>query len=334
MMQFFFAISSIYIIGAGAVESWLSAGMGGFSKDQLTEQYTRFENYKEKKLITASSVLLYYFNDDGTFGNWNTSTVDWTAKQFQVDLKEKLGLKAYPCFFCDETIGNCKPLDKKLNAVFANKERFIESTILEAKKFGWDGYSLDMETFSTLDTTQLTQFVIDWGKALDDNGMKISIWVGGPTQYDMSAMVASPYIHSIVTMNTYVSNFDSFQYMAQALLNVVSVGRAGFGLLNYEFFTESHLSQGLSGDQLTRKFPGLFSGDGKSQVSAAVMAHALSSGNTSLAALQSLKSSVAMADSDIDKVAQWTKDKGAYGLSTWASEIPSSWDHALANLLE
>lgn len=308
----------VFIATSFAIENWLSAGLGGWSHDDLTSQFNKFKYYKEKNIITSSSVLLYYFNEDGTFGNWDTNAPDWSSKQFQRDIKTKLSLKAYPCFFCDETIGNCKPLDKKLGSVIANKQNFIASTIVEAKKYGWDGYSLDMESFSALDRG-LTQFVIDWGKALDENGMQISIWVGGPTAYNMTELAASPYIHSIVTMNTYSSSFDSFQYQAQALLDQgVKAERAGFGLLNYDFLHRTYASQAMTNEQFLRKYPYAVSEVAKSVSSTA----------------GGLKLGTSMPDEDMFKVMKWVKDKGTYGTSVWASDIPESWIAPLQTLFQ
>lgn len=217
---------------AMAGEVVLSTGLGGWSTETLQGEFDSYQQYANAKSITGASVLLYGLRENGSMFWWNTSST-WTSKQFQQDLKTKLGLKAYPCLYCDATIGNCAPLGPRVKAMIEHKEAFISFSIAEAIEYGWDGYAVDFESFGPMPDASLNDFVIEWGERLHQHDIDLQIWVGGDTAFDLKRLNASVGITSIITMNSYYFNsLDSFVHVAQSLFASVSPAKAGFGLLS------------------------------------------------------------------------------------------------------
>lgn len=56
----------------------LSAGIGKFTHDQLLTQYNAFRSYKQLNIITASSILLYYIDENGYLADYQTNDT-WTG---------------------------------------------------------------------------------------------------------------------------------------------------------------------------------------------------------------------------------------------------------------
>ena len=327
---------------------WLSAGLGGYKHDQLQDLYNNFQQYKSDEQITVSSVLLYGIDETGSMFFWDTDDATWSSKNFQKDLQSKVGLKAYPCFFCDNTIGNCDNLADTLNEFATDeslRQKFISSTVDEALKWGWDGYAVDFETYSNVNASGVTSFVLEWGNELVKHDKKLSIWVGAGTQYDDQKLCTSPYIESCVTMSTYVGSYSAFEFQANELLKVVPEDKAGFGLLNsyaaLKVATQTAVrnfpelkNEGKDGSQhisigklLLKKYNGLreifrindLENDDVNSI-ALRLGKALSD-DGAFDALEELN----LSSSDMDKIVDYCKSHGVYGLSDWASEIPSQW---------
>merc|ERR1712176_778832 len=101
---------------------------------------------------------------------------------------------------------------------FAAPQKFIQSTLDQAREHAWDGYAVDMESFGSLNWSELTRFVLEWGQALHNAGKELSVWIGGPTRYDLQELSNSPYIQRVMTMNTYTGSVSSFKNVGKSLL--------------------------------------------------------------------------------------------------------------------
>eukprot|EP00602_Paraphysomonas_sp_CaronLab_P006358 CAMPEP_0185028546 /NCGR_PEP_ID=MMETSP1103-20130426/14320_1 /TAXON_ID=36769 /ORGANISM="Paraphysomonas bandaiensis, Strain Caron Lab Isolate" /LENGTH=333 /DNA_ID=CAMNT_0027562991 /DNA_START=98 /DNA_END=1099 /DNA_ORIENTATION=+ len=327
--------------------------MGGFNHSQLQRQYDLFQQYKIRNEVTVSSMLIYSLNADGSLGFWETGDDTWSSKQFQRDLKTNLGLKAYPCLFCDETIGNCEPLPEILSLLAndeASKQQFIRATIEEAITWGWDGYSVDFESFNHINFTETTPFVLEWGEALSSHNLSLSVWIGGSADYDLADLNASPYIESIVSMDTYGKSYDSFVWTAETLLSEVSPSKAGFGLLTSTASvtllpdyllgkapdSESNRDTVISfrrevGHFLLKKFPSI-RGAVKSDILNDTLVQQLgayvTSGSSNVGFTHQTHVVGSVDGDDMQQIAEWIKDHDCYGMSIWASEIPSQWEEA------
>lgn len=211
----------------------LSAGVGRWSRLPLHNQYTAYKTYSEIGLITTASILAYQLMDDGSLGVYETDDPHISGEYFQYLIKKELKLDALPCLFCDATIGACSNLSQKLEKLYSHEEQFIDDTIHRAKFYGWKGFSVDFEPDGTVDSDKLTNFIIKWAIKLMKNNLLLSIWIGGPTQYDMDMLLNSSLVN-IVTMDTYTISYQNFISVAGPLqISTTDITKLGFGLLTY-----------------------------------------------------------------------------------------------------
>src|SRR5579872_1040201 len=139
----------------------LSSGVTNWTTKQLTLQYNKYSAYANMGIVTASSILVYNLDNDGHLGTYATADQNMSAIEYQISLK-KLGLKIYPCLFCDTSIGVCNNLTKTMNKLYSHQQHFINDTITQALKFGWDGYTVDFETGDDkIDIEKFTDFILD-----------------------------------------------------------------------------------------------------------------------------------------------------------------------------
>lgn len=309
-----FSVSSVSLVAeatTGANNVWLSTGYGGWDHATLQNEWDRYQSYATAGAVTHSSLLMYGLNSDGSLMSWETGDASWPAKQFQKDLKTKLGLKAVPTLFCDETIGNCKPLATALSKIFQNPQVFIDATISEANQWDWDGFAVDLESFSSLSAKQTDDFLVQWGTALNKIGKELSIWIGGPTQYDVGVLARSTAINSLITMSTYTGSRSAFESIAQSTLSEVgNPSKTGFGLLSSDGLASMLKSMGISHDVVEQKLRSL-------KASGSQFGSSLG----------------AISRSDMLAISSWAKSKGARHFHIWASEIPANWIDGLKDFI-
>lgn len=210
----------------------LSAGIGNYTEIQLMEQYLAYKSYTNIDLITAASILTYQLTTDGMLAEWKTEDPTMTAEQFQYLIKKNLGLKSYPCVFCDATSGACTNLSDRIDNMIANKNKFIENSIIRAQRYYWDGYIVDFEPENSVNTSAVTEFIIEWGTKLNLYNMTLGIWVGGLPIYDLNILSKYPYIN-IITMSTYVGTYNDFITNAAGLQTQLGISNLSYGLLTY-----------------------------------------------------------------------------------------------------
>lgn len=214
-----------------AKEVVLSSGLGNYTDQQLQQQYTAFKAYKDMNLITTASMLIYNLNEDGTLGIYNTSS-NITSEMYQKMLKLNLGLAAVPCLYCDATIGMCSNFSNRFNNLYSKMNEFIKSTIQIGLKNSWDGFYVDFEPDTDVNSTLVTNFVLEWNKQLQLNGMYLNLWIGGNAPYDDRVFRSNILL---TTMNTYSSSYYDFINVASGLQTTsMDITKLGFGLLtNY-----------------------------------------------------------------------------------------------------
>ena len=185
-------------------------------------------------VINGASILAYNLQENGMLGVYPLNDTDQTAETYQQYLKTQLQLKAYPCVYCDASIGNCDHLSDRLENLYANQDAFLQDSIQRANTYGWDGYSVDFEPDGPVNATRLTDFLLAWGSLLYVNNFTLYVWIGGDTQYEMERLFNSTGI-SFLTMDTYNAGFDSFvNIVAPLQISINSVSNLGAGLLtNY-----------------------------------------------------------------------------------------------------
>lgn len=224
----------------------LYAGIGNWSSTYITNQYMAYQAYSDIGLVNAASILAYYLTLDGMIGLYedvNQTDRDGkgdmgknfpppTAESFQWALKKNLGLKAYPCVYCDATIGACTGLSSRLDKLFTNQSAFIKDTLARAKQYGWDGYSIDLEVDGDVNRTQLTDFIIDWGTILRQHQLRLFVWIGSSTQYDIDRLLSADVIE-VITMDTYTNDYNLFINAASTLMTMTNISKIGLGLLTY-----------------------------------------------------------------------------------------------------
>jgi hypothetical protein len=201
----------------------LSAGVDKYALLPLEKQYMLYKSYKQKGLITGSSVLAYYLSENGTLESYND------GEELQYNLKHNLNLSAYPCLFCDSTIGACDNLFSRLNVLYSNETYFIEQSIYKANKYGWDGYYVDFEFNMFIDYNKLTNFILKWAKALYDNNLILNLWIGDTAYYNMTLLYNNKHI-KLTTMTTYLKTSDIVKIIVEGYYNVSNIM---YGLLTY-----------------------------------------------------------------------------------------------------
>lgn len=227
---------SFLLIVANAKEVILSSGLGGWNKQQLWNQYTSYKAYSDMGVINGASILAYNLQENGMLGVYPLNDTSFTAESFQQTLKTQLKLNAYPCLYCDASIGNCQNLASRLENLYLNQDAFIQDSINRANTYGWDGYSVDFEPDGTVNSTKLTNFIMDWGLILNEHNLTLSVWIGGDTQYDMTTLFNTTML-SFLTMDTYTDTYESFLSIATPLQTSINdISKLGFGLLtNYGY---------------------------------------------------------------------------------------------------
>ena len=224
-------LSMISIVSAKEIV--LSAGLKDFTDQQLAEQYQRYENYLP--FITASSILVYEIGLNGTLQHYNISSKEYTAETYQQSLKKNLGLKSYPCIFCDSTLnGICDNIDLRLNNVLKRKEEFILESIGLAKKYEYDGYYLDLEGVTNVDQYLLTDFVNQWATAIAPYHLKLRVWIGPGTPFLLEKLLENCYTE-IASFDTYTDDYQTFVNQASKYFNqICNKSHLSYGLLTYD----------------------------------------------------------------------------------------------------
>ena len=107
-------------------------------------------------------------------------------------------------------------------------DTFINETIRRAQRYGWIGFSVDFEPDSFVDSYKLTNFILKWAKQLSIYNLSLSVWIGGPTQYNMDMLFNSTIVN-IVTMSTYTTNYQNFIGIAGSLQTLtMNTSKLGF----------------------------------------------------------------------------------------------------------
>merc|ERR1719253_596888 len=98
-------------------------------------------SYKKSGAITGTSLVMYNIASNGSvIDTPDPGDPSWTAKQFQQDLKKKLGLKAVPLLMCGD---QCPQSGR--DKILQNPSSFVDELLAEVHKFDWDGVALDFE---------------------------------------------------------------------------------------------------------------------------------------------------------------------------------------------
>jgi hypothetical protein len=206
----------------------LSAGIVNLEPGQNWEQYQLYKLYYDMKIITTSSILVYYITEDGNLDVYKSPNDQVTSEEFQFIVGQTIGLKSLPCLYCDSTIGVCANLSSRLENLYLNKDVFINDTITRALKYNWQGYTVDFEPDDDLDTDKLTSFIIEWNDELRKNNLILSIWIGAGTPYNMTLLFNTNI--SLVTMDTYYCDYTSFVDKVNNLESQNNISDLGFGL--------------------------------------------------------------------------------------------------------
>jgi len=231
---------------ANANEVILCAGIGNYTHEQLWKQYTAFNTYSSKKIITGSSILLYNIDTNGFLCPYETNDNVWNGEIYQQYIKNNTGLKSYPTVYCDCTIGMCTNFNERIEKTYLNIDYFITDTINKALKYNYDGYMIDFEPDTQVNSTLLTDFILKWNSALNIYNMNLILWIGGDTVFD-NRIFNSTLKLKLCTMETYDNDYNTFISNADALqVNINNVSNLGFGLLtNYGLFQNSNLKKYL-----------------------------------------------------------------------------------------
>jgi len=218
----------IWIYSSYGKEVILSSGLGNWNHDQLLYQYNAYGAYANMKIITAASLLIYNLDDDGNLGVYETNDINWTAEKYQLDVSTNFKLKSVPCLYCDATQGMCINLSEKLEKLYKHQDEFIKGTITKP----WDGYVVDFEPDENVDKDKLTDFIIKWGIKLHTYNKTLTIWTGASTAYDMTKLNNISNIINLISMDTYVNDYDTFINNAgNLIISTNQIPRIGFGLL-------------------------------------------------------------------------------------------------------
>jgi len=218
----------------------LSSGLTNWTDQQLSYQYNLYKSYNQMGIISGSSILVYEIDENGGVGIYKTAS-SMGAEEYQYMLKKQLGLKSYPCFFCDTTIQMCggEEFINRFEKLSKNMSGFINQTIQNALKYDYDGYYLDIELLTVIDTYKLTHFVNLWTHALKNVGKTLNVWIDGLVSSYNSTMLYQNNDIMLTTMNTYRTNYDMFLTQATLQIGRIDNNRLSFGFLTYDSVIDS-----------------------------------------------------------------------------------------------
>ena len=210
----------------------LSSGLNNWTSQQLSYQYNLYKSYKYMNIIDASSILVYQIDENGEVDTYKTNS-NVSAEEYQYKLKKELGLKSYPCFFCDTTIQMCggEEFVIRFEKLYKNLPKFIDDTIRNAIKYDYDGYYLDIEIITLYDSNKLTHFVNLWSIALKNVNKTLNLWVDGSLSPYNSTIIHDNILFT--TMNTYDTTFDTFLIQVGLHIGKINNDKLSFGLLTY-----------------------------------------------------------------------------------------------------
>jgi len=282
----------------------LSSGIGNYNHQDLWSQYTAFKTYGNKNIISASSILAYYINENGSLEPYETNDTYWTAETYQQYIKDNTGLKSFPTLYCDATIGDCSNFNERIEKLYSNMTYFINDSIKRANLYNYDGYIVDFEPDSEVNTTKITDFILEWNQALNYNNLSLNLWIGGNTPYDNRILNVSNLL--LTTMSTYDNNYETFITTAEQLqVNINDVSRLGFGLLtNYGDYNRKYQHKFDEQINLVNQVSPL--------ASVNIFAH------TKL-------NDTPINSSDLDNIVVWLALTQNTFLSLWTSHIDPSW---------
>lgn len=159
-------------------------------------------SYKKSGAVTGTSLVMYHLSSNGSLINDETGDPSWTGKQFQQDLKNKLGLKAVPLLMCGT---NCPKSGRQ--AVLKNPAKFIDALMAEVHQFGWDGLAMDFEGIDDWDG--FSNIFNQLGAALQSESKELYIWWGTVGAfYDRVPLTA---VTGMWTMSTYGQSASSIE---------------------------------------------------------------------------------------------------------------------------
>ncbi len=218
----------------------LSSGLQDWNRSQLLEQYNMYSMYSDMGIITSSSILVYNLDEKGNLDTYKTNDTSVTAEEYQLMIKQEIGLLALPCLFCDATTGYCTNLNDRLEKLYKNQTYFVTITIEKIMSNHWDGFVVDFEPDSQINWEKLTTFLILWSQALAIINKPLYVWIGFRTLYDYR-IYSAPNI-KLLSMNTYVSTYGEFIDMAtSSLTKLYNTTKIGFGLLTSENMPEKDM---------------------------------------------------------------------------------------------
>jgi hypothetical protein len=235
-----------------AKEVVLSSGLQDWDREQLLTQYDLYQAYHDMGVITASSILVYNINQQGELDVYRTNDSVISAEGYQQSLKQDVGLRAFPCIYCDATVGFCAGLAKRLERTFANRAAFILNVTRRAEVFKWDAISVDFEPDSAINWRELSRLLVQLSEALSLVNVALHVWIGGPTRYDLDMFRDAPNLHAI-TMDTYVHMYVDFVTAAMTTLaQSHNASRLGFGLLSSAEMPEDDMLKTVLWTQVTK----------------------------------------------------------------------------------
>jgi hypothetical protein len=162
----------------------LSSGLEYWNREQLLTQYNMFSIYSSMQIISASSILVYNIDIDGNLGTYSTNDMLVTAEDFQLLIKQQIGLLGITSIYCDATSNYCTNLAASLDKMYKNQTNFIATVIARMVYNHWGGLILDFEPDTSLDWGRLTSFIILLSEAMQIINKPLYVWIGYSTPYD------------------------------------------------------------------------------------------------------------------------------------------------------
>ena len=127
------------------------------------------------RYLHSFSPIMYKIEKDGTLGKYSVNY----RKEF-LSLARKYNLEITPAIGDDFDF-------ERVSMVLYNlkvQEIFIESLVSEAKKEGFSGWDLNIESLNEDDSEALTSFITKASDALHKNNLKLNVVVFGKTGND------------------------------------------------------------------------------------------------------------------------------------------------------
>jgi len=176
------------------------------------------------QIANYSTILTAVSFEDYDLGE--NSTLIWNEFTYVNGIIQSYGLLAYPMI----TTANIS----KIRQLCSNPQPFIEDAVLMAIQYNYTGYNIDFEpTGDDIDDNDayiFASFLDEFADVLHEKGITLSVDVATWSPFWNYSLLAATRVDKVISMDTYVAEFDLFTSRLIYGVNTVGIQKLGIGL--------------------------------------------------------------------------------------------------------